>query len=162
MDYIDVWWWWCVLGGSLPTLYSPGGKVTDLRNPILADYNSCIRRGYDIYPNRLCFLNHQVSLLASHGLPSSSEIHVALSGELGHLVWRGPCGAMRVYGSVPPHLAVVVMLKWSCNCSWLMLVLVVRLIDYIRLRLVSLKLLLKASRPLVGFRWLMTTQDYYN
>jgi hypothetical protein len=23
---------------------------------------------------------------------------------LGHLVWRGPCGAMRVYGSIPPHL----------------------------------------------------------
>jgi hypothetical protein len=45
-------------GGSLPVLYSPGGKVTDLRNQILANYNSCIRRGYDIYPNRLGFLVH--------------------------------------------------------------------------------------------------------
>jgi hypothetical protein len=40
-----------VLRGSLPALYSSGGKVTDLRNLILADYNCCIRGGYDIYPN---------------------------------------------------------------------------------------------------------------
>jgi hypothetical protein len=41
------------LEGSLLTLYSTGGKVTDLRNIILADYNSCIHRGHDVYPNRL-------------------------------------------------------------------------------------------------------------
>jgi hypothetical protein len=46
--------------GSLPTLYSTGGKVTDLRNLILADYNCCIHGGYDICPNRLGFLNRQV------------------------------------------------------------------------------------------------------
>jgi hypothetical protein len=32
----------CFEGGSLPSLYSTGGKVTDLRNLILADYNCCI------------------------------------------------------------------------------------------------------------------------
>jgi hypothetical protein len=52
-DDDDVFW-----GGSLPTLYTLGGKVTDLRNLILADYNHCIYGGYDIYPNRLCFLDH--------------------------------------------------------------------------------------------------------
>jgi hypothetical protein len=46
--------------GVLPALYSLGGKVIDLRNLILADYNCCICGGYDIYPNRLCFLDHQV------------------------------------------------------------------------------------------------------
>jgi hypothetical protein len=46
--------------GVLPALYSSGGKVTDLRNLILADYNCCIYGGYDIYSNRLCFLDHQV------------------------------------------------------------------------------------------------------
>jgi hypothetical protein len=30
------------LWGSLPTLYSMGGKVIDLRNLIPADYNSCV------------------------------------------------------------------------------------------------------------------------
>jgi hypothetical protein len=44
----------------LPALYSPGFKVTDLRNPILANYKSCIHRGYAIYPNRLGFLDRQV------------------------------------------------------------------------------------------------------
>jgi hypothetical protein len=44
------------------------------------------------------------SLLAPHGPPSSLEIRMALSGELGHLVWRGPCVAMRVYRSIPPQL----------------------------------------------------------
>jgi hypothetical protein len=39
------------LGGSLPALYSTGGKVIDLRNLILADYNSYIHRGHDVYPN---------------------------------------------------------------------------------------------------------------
>jgi hypothetical protein len=43
-------------GGSLPALYSTGGKVTDLRNLIPADYNSCIYGGHDVYPNRLGFL----------------------------------------------------------------------------------------------------------
>jgi hypothetical protein len=52
----DVFW-----GGSLLALYSTGGgKVTDLRNLILANYNWCIHRGYDIYSNQLCFLDHQV------------------------------------------------------------------------------------------------------
>jgi hypothetical protein len=44
-------------GRSLPALYNPGGKVTDLRNLIPTDYNSYIRRGYDINPNRLGFLD---------------------------------------------------------------------------------------------------------
>jgi hypothetical protein len=47
-------------GGSLPALYSPEGKVTDLRNPIPGNYNSRIYRGYDIYPNQLGFLDRQV------------------------------------------------------------------------------------------------------
>jgi hypothetical protein len=50
----------CFEGGSLPTLYSMGGKVTDLWNLIPADYNSCIHRGHNVYPNRLGFLDHQV------------------------------------------------------------------------------------------------------
>jgi hypothetical protein len=48
------------LRGSLPALYSTGGKVTDLRNLILADYNRCIHGGYNIYSDQLCFLDHQV------------------------------------------------------------------------------------------------------
>jgi hypothetical protein len=47
-------------GGSLPALYSMGGKITDLMNLIPADYNSCIHRGHDVYPNRLGFLDQQV------------------------------------------------------------------------------------------------------
>jgi hypothetical protein len=47
-------------GGSLPALYSTGVKVTDLRNLISTDYNYCIHGGYDIYSNRLCFLDYQV------------------------------------------------------------------------------------------------------
>jgi hypothetical protein len=58
-------WWWDVLRPSLPVLYSMGGKVTDLRNLILADYNSRIRRWYDIYPNRLGFLDHRVVFACS-------------------------------------------------------------------------------------------------
>jgi hypothetical protein len=42
-----------VLRGSLPALYSMGGKVTNLRNLIPADYSRYIRKGYDIYLNRL-------------------------------------------------------------------------------------------------------------
>jgi hypothetical protein len=49
----------------LPALYSPKGKVTDLRNPIPADYNSRIRKGYNIYPNRLGFLDRQVVFACS-------------------------------------------------------------------------------------------------
>jgi hypothetical protein len=94
----------CYEGGSLPALYSTGGNVTDLRDLIPADYNSCIHGGHDVYPNRLGLLDHQVVLFAPHGLLSSSEIRATLSGELGHLIWRGPCGAMRVYGSIPPQL----------------------------------------------------------
>jgi hypothetical protein len=56
----DAFW-----GRSLLALYSSGGKVIDLRNLILADYNSCIHRGYNIYPNRLCFLDHQVDSACS-------------------------------------------------------------------------------------------------
>jgi hypothetical protein len=52
-------------GGSLPALYNTGGKVIDLRNLILADYNCCICGGYDIYSNRLCFLDHQVVFACS-------------------------------------------------------------------------------------------------
>jgi hypothetical protein len=45
----------CFERGSLRTLHNKGGKVTDLRNLILADYNCYIRGGYNIYPNRLGF-----------------------------------------------------------------------------------------------------------
>jgi hypothetical protein len=44
----------------LPALYNMRGKVIDLRNLILTDYNYCICGGYDIYPNRLGFLDCQV------------------------------------------------------------------------------------------------------
>jgi hypothetical protein len=44
----------------LPALYSMGGKVIDLRNLVSIDYNYCIHKGHDIYPNRLGFLDHQV------------------------------------------------------------------------------------------------------
>jgi hypothetical protein len=50
----------CFEGGSLPALYSTEGKVTDLRNLILANYNSCIHGGHDVYPNQLGFLDRQV------------------------------------------------------------------------------------------------------
>jgi hypothetical protein len=52
-------------GGSLPALYSTGGKVTDLRNLILADYNSYIHGGHDVYSNQLGFLDHQVASTCS-------------------------------------------------------------------------------------------------
>jgi hypothetical protein len=47
-------------GGSLPALYSTGGKVIGLRNLVPIGYNCCIHGGYDIYPNRLGFLDQQV------------------------------------------------------------------------------------------------------
>jgi hypothetical protein len=50
----------CFEGGSLPALYSTGGKVIDLRNLVTINYNYCIHGGHDIYPNRLGFLDHQV------------------------------------------------------------------------------------------------------
>jgi hypothetical protein len=75
-------------GGPLPVLYSLGGKVTDLRNPIPANYNSHIRRGYDIYPNRLGFLDHQV-------VSACSARFVEQSGD--------PCGPF--WQVDPPYLA---------------------------------------------------------
>jgi hypothetical protein len=54
-----------MFGGSLPALYSTWDKVTYLRNLILANYNCCIRGGYDIYSNQLCFLDHKVVLACS-------------------------------------------------------------------------------------------------
>jgi hypothetical protein len=72
----------------LPALYSPGGKVTDLRNLIPANYNSRIRRGYDIYPNRLGFLDRQV-------VSACSSRFVELSGD--------PCGPF--WRVEPPYLA---------------------------------------------------------
>jgi hypothetical protein len=47
---------------------------------------------------RLCGISSPgfLLLLVSFGL--------LLSNELGHLIWHGPCGAMRVYGSIPPQL----------------------------------------------------------
>jgi hypothetical protein len=50
----------CFEGRSFPALYSTGGKVTYLKNLIPADYNNCIRGGYDIYHNQLGFLDQQV------------------------------------------------------------------------------------------------------
>jgi hypothetical protein len=61
------------MGGSLPALYSLVGKVTDLRNLILANYNSCIHKGYDIYPNRLGFLDHQVVSACPHMVVEQSR-----------------------------------------------------------------------------------------
>jgi hypothetical protein len=46
--------------GPCPPYIVRGGKVTDLKNLILADYNSCIHVGHDVYPNRLGFLDRQV------------------------------------------------------------------------------------------------------
>jgi hypothetical protein len=52
-------------GGSLPALYSMGGKVIDLRNLSLISYNNHIHMGYEIYPNRPGSLDHQVGLSIS-------------------------------------------------------------------------------------------------
>jgi hypothetical protein len=55
MSYISVDCINCVsdeLRGSLPALYSTGGKVTDLRSLVPIGYNNCIYMGYEIYPNR--------------------------------------------------------------------------------------------------------------
>jgi hypothetical protein len=73
----------------LPALYSVGGKVTDLRNPDLADYNCCIHGGHDMYPNRLGFLDRQVVSACSarfaeqFGDPRSSFYHIGPP----YLVW---------------------------------------------------------------------------
>jgi hypothetical protein len=74
----------------LPALYSTGGKVTDLRNLVLIGYNSCIHGGYNIYHNRLGFVDHQVVSACSARIASGSEIRVALFDELGHLVLARP------------------------------------------------------------------------
>jgi hypothetical protein len=36
------------------------GVTADLRNLVPIGYNYCIHGGYDIYPNRLGFLDHQL------------------------------------------------------------------------------------------------------
>jgi hypothetical protein len=46
-------------GPCLPYIVR-GGKVTDLWNLVPIGYNYCIHGGYDIYPNGLGFLDHQV------------------------------------------------------------------------------------------------------
>jgi hypothetical protein len=49
-----------ILRGSLPALYSTGGKVIYLRNLVPIGYNYCIHGGHNIYLNRLGFLDQQV------------------------------------------------------------------------------------------------------
>jgi hypothetical protein len=57
----------------LPALYSMGDKVTDLRNLIPCDYNSCIHGGHDVYSNRLGFLDRQVASACSARFVEQSE-----------------------------------------------------------------------------------------
>jgi hypothetical protein len=63
IDCID-----CVTGelrGSLPALYSTGGKITDLRNLVPIGYHDHIHIGHETYPNRPGSLDRQASLRIS-------------------------------------------------------------------------------------------------
>jgi hypothetical protein len=62
------------LRGSLPALYNPGGKVTDLRNLVPIGYNNYIRMGHEIYPNQPGFLDHQVGLRISRTVRRSGPV----------------------------------------------------------------------------------------
>jgi hypothetical protein len=84
--------------GALLVLYSMGGKVTDLKNLIPTDYNSCIYGGHDFYPNRLGFLDCQVVFACSARFTEQFE-------DL-----RGP-----FWGIGPPHLAWPM---WSHEGIW--------------------------------------------
>jgi hypothetical protein len=75
VDCID-----CVLDelrGSLPALYSPGGKVIDLRNLVPIGYNHCIRIGHEIYSNRPGFLDRQVGVRISRAVRQSGPVLVS-------------------------------------------------------------------------------------
>jgi hypothetical protein len=106
--------YWCVMmcfeGGSLPALYSTGGKVIDLRNLVLIGYNSYIHGGYNIYHNRLGFVDRQVVSACS------AQIAKRFRDPRGPF-WRvgPPCiGAAHVepwgYTGLYPHSGF-----WSCS-----------------------------------------------
>ena len=97
------------LEGSLPTLYSPGGRVTsriDLRDnrKVITDYKN------------LGIIHILTDLVVSSGYlsgvlreaPSKVVPHKASSCGLGHPRRRNPCGLPWVSGVVPPQKMLIV------------------------------------------------------